>query len=177
MILTTLLKMGQVCYNLYDTGGEEAVFRKNTRHPQLPLTSHADELPESLQQRLQNSRAETCYQEFFCCLDEAPFAVLYADIPSRLNVTVNVLVSLGVPQSRNGWTDEEMYNKLCYQIQVRYALGYRYPGKEYFDLRTLYYFRERLAHHMQETSENVRERAFAQMTGPLVLSNLLSNVV
>jgi hypothetical protein len=45
---------------------------------------------------------------------------------------------------------------------VRYALGYRHLGDGYFDLRTLYYFRERLARHMQETGEN--PQAFEQVT-------------
>ncbi len=67
------------------------MFRTNTRHRQIPLTSHVDELPTPLRERLQNSWAETFYREFFCRLDEGPFAVLYADQPSRPNVPVNVL--------------------------------------------------------------------------------------
>jgi hypothetical protein len=37
-------------------------------------------------------------------------------------------------------------------------------GEGYFDLRTLYYFRERLARHMQATGENLRQQAFEQVT-------------
>ena len=140
------------------------MFRKNTRHRQIPLTSHVDELPTPLRERLQNSWAETFYREFFCRLDEQPFAVLYADQPSRPNVPVNVLVGLEFLKAANGWTDEEMYNEFCYNVQVRYALGYRHLGEGYFDLRTLYYFRERLARHMQETGENLLEQAFEQVT-------------
>lgn len=140
------------------------MFRKNTRHLQIPLTSHVDELPEPLRERLQNSWADTFYREFFCRLNEEPFAVLYADIPSRPNVPVNVLVGLEFLKAANGWTDEEMYNEFCYNVQVRYALGYRHLGEGYFDLRTLYYFRERLARHMQETGENLLEQAFEQVT-------------
>ncbi len=51
------------------------MFRKNTRHRQLPLTGHADELPEPLRKRLQHAWAETFYRECFCRLDEEPFAV------------------------------------------------------------------------------------------------------
>lgn len=141
------------------------MFRKNTRHLQIPLTSHVDELPEPLRKRLQNSWAESFYQEFFCRLDEKPFAVLYADLPSRPNVPVNVLVGLEFLKAANGWTDEELYDNACYDVQVRYALGYRQLGEGYFDLRTLYYFRERLARQMQETGENLLEQAFAQVTG------------
>ncbi len=140
------------------------MFRKNTRHWQIPLTSHVDELPTPLRERLQNSWAETFYREFFCRLDEQPFAVLYADLPSRPNVPVNVLVSLEFLKASNGWTDEEMYNEFCYNVQVRYALGYRQLGEGYFDLRTLYYFRERLARHMQETGENLLAQAFEQVS-------------
>ena len=140
------------------------MFRKNTTHQQIPLTSHVDELPDTLRERLQNSWADTFYREFFCRLDEHPFAALYAQTPSRPNVPVNVLVSLEFLKAANGWTDEEMYNEFCYNIQVRYAVGYRHLGEGYFDLRTLYYFRERLARHMQATGENLLEQVFEQVT-------------
>ena len=44
------------------------MFRKNTGHRQIPLTSHVDELPEPLRTRLENSWAGTFYREFFCRL-------------------------------------------------------------------------------------------------------------
>ncbi len=144
------------------------MFRKNTRHWQIPLTSHVDELPEPLRRRLENSWAGTFYREFFSRLDEGPFAVLYSELISRPNVPVNVLVGLEFLKAANGWTDEEMYDHFCYDIQVRYALGYRQLGEGYFDLRTLYYFRERLTQHMQQTGENLLERAFEQVTGEQV---------
>lgn len=53
-----------------------------------------------------------------------------------------------------------MYDTFCYDIQVRYALGYRQLGEGYFDLRTLYYFRERLSRHMHETRVNLLDEAF-----------------
>lgn len=130
------------------------MFRKNTRYLQIPLISHVDELPEPLRQRLRNSWAETFYREFFCRLDKAPFAVLYADTPSRPNVPVNVLVALEFLKAANGWTNEELYDHACYDVQVRYAVGCRQLGEGYFDLRTLYYFRERLARRRQRSAEH-----------------------
>jgi len=140
------------------------MFKKNHRHLQIPLTSHVDELPEKLRKRLENSWAGTFYREFFCRLDEKPFEVLYADFPSRPNVPVNVLDGLEFLKAANGWSDEEMYDMFCYDIQVRYALGYRQLGEGDFDLRTLYYFRERLSRHMQETGVNLLDQAFEQVT-------------
>jgi len=39
------------------------MFRKNTRHQQIPLTSHVDELPEKLRKRLENSWGGVFYRE------------------------------------------------------------------------------------------------------------------
>jgi len=38
--------------------------------------------------------------------------------------TVNVLVSLDTLKGGFGWSDEELYDKFCYDLQVRYAVGY-----------------------------------------------------
>ena len=140
------------------------MFPKNQGHFQLPLTSNVDELPEKLRNRLEKSWAGVFYREFFTRLNEAPFDVLYADCPSRPNVPVNVLVGLEYLKAGNGWSDEDMYDEFCYNIQVRYAVGYRQLSEGYFDLRTLYYFRERLSRHMQESGENLLEKAFEQVT-------------
>jgi hypothetical protein len=149
------------------------MFKKNHRHLQLPLTSHVDELPEKLHKRLENSWADTFYREFFCRLNEAPFGVLYVDFPSRPNVPVNVFVGLEFLKAGNGWTDEEMYDAYCYDIQVRYALGYRQLGEGDFDLRTLYYFRERLSRQMQETGINLLDQAFEQVTDQQIAAFLI----
>ena len=140
------------------------MFRKNKRHFQLPLTSNVDELPPKLRKRLDTSWSGVFYREFFSRLNEAPFAILYADCPSRPNIPVNVLVGLEYLKAGNGWTDEEMLDEFGYNSQVRYALGYRQLGEGDFDLRTLYYFRERLSRYMQESGINLLDQAFEQVT-------------
>jgi len=140
------------------------MFKKNTRHQQLPLTSHVDDLPEKLRQRLENSWGGVFYREIYSRIDEDAFAVLYAECPSRPNVAVNTLVGLEFLKAGNGWTDEELYDNFSYDIQVRYALGYRQLGEGDFDLRTLYYFRERLSRYMQEKGVNLLDQAFEKVT-------------
>lgn len=140
------------------------MFKQNRRHMQIPLTSHVDEMPPKLRKRLENSWAGVFYRDFFCRMDETPFSVLYADIPSRPNIPINVLVGLEFLKAGNGWTDEELYDNYCYNTQVRYALGYRQLGEGDFELRSLYYFRERLSRHMQETGVNLLDKAFEQVT-------------
>jgi hypothetical protein len=140
------------------------MYKKNNSHFQIPLISHIDELPEKLQKGIKEAWSGTFYEEFFSRIDESPFAVLYADCPSRPNIPVNVLVSLEFLKAGHGWTDEQLYEQYCYNVQVRYAVGYRQLGEGHFDLRTLYNFRERLSRYMQETGINLLDQAFAQVT-------------
>ncbi len=77
----------------------------------------------------------------------------------RPNTPVNVLVGLEILKSGNGWTDEELYDHFSYDLQVRYALGYRNLSDGDFSLRTVYNFRQRLSQHMQETGENLLDAA------------------
>lgn len=140
------------------------MFRKNKHHLQAALISSVNDLPEKQHKRLMRSRTGTFYQEVFCRLDEEPFAVVYADIPSRPNVAVNVLVALETLKAAFGWSDEEMYDQFSYTMQLRYALGYDNLGEGDFELRTLYNFRGRISRYMQETGINLIEKAFEQIT-------------
>jgi len=140
------------------------LFRKNREHEQPILICSVNEFPDEQRDYLRASWAGVFYREFFCRLDEEPFAVLYSDVPSRPNVPVNVLVGLEYLKAGFGWSDEEMYQAFLYNLQVRYALGYDEFVKGYFDLRTLYYFRQRLSRYMQEKGVNLLDRAFEQVT-------------
>lgn len=140
------------------------MFIKNTKHQQPALISAASELPEKQRTRLANSWAGTFYREFFGRINEEAFAELYSDIPSRPNVPVNVLVGLEALKAGLGWSDAELYENYCYNIQVRYALGYDRLGDGDFEIRTLYYFRERLSRYNVEKSVNLLEQAFEQIT-------------
>jgi hypothetical protein len=135
------------------------MYKKNNSHFRIPLTSHVDEFPGKLQKGIKEAWSGTYYKEFFCRIDETPFAVLYADCPSRPNIPVNVLVSMEFLKAGHGWTDEQVYEQYCYNVQVRYVVGYRQLGEGHFDLRTLYNFRERLSRYMQETGINLLDQA------------------
>ena len=140
------------------------MFRPNDRHLQMPIISSISQLPEAYRERLDRSWAGTFYREFFVRLDEAPFAVLYADKASRPNVPVNQLVSLEFLKTGHGWSDAEMYDALCFDLQVRYSLGLWDLAVDDFELRTVYNFRKRLTQHMQRTGENLLDQAFEDVT-------------
>ena len=88
-------------------------------------------------------------------MDEDIFAVLYSDKASRPNAPINVLVGLEVLKSGFGWSDAQLEEQLAYNVQVRYALGYRDLSEGHVELRTVYNFRARIVHHMQTTGENL----------------------
>jgi len=140
------------------------MFRKNDQHLQMPMFSSIDSLPDKRRKRLDDSWAGAYYHQVFVRIDEDPFAVLYVDDPSRPNIPINVLVSLDALKSGYGWSDEEMHDHFSFDVQVRYALGYRDLREGHFALRTVYNFRERVTRHMEETGENLYERAFEQIT-------------
>lgn len=140
------------------------MYRRNDQHQQQPLFSTLDDLPDKQRQRLEQSWAATFYREFFSRIDEDIFAILYSDQASRPNIPVNVLVGLEALKAGFGWSDAELEAQMAFNIQVRYALGYRDLTVGHFELRTVYNFRRRLAQHMQETGENLLEEAFEQVT-------------
>lgn len=140
------------------------MFRKNEQHLQWPLISDLNALPPKLKERLEASWAGAFYREVFVRLDEEPFAVLYSAEASRPNIPINVLVGLETLKAGFGWSDEEMYENFCFNLQVRYALGCRKLDEGHFELRTMYNFRRRLSEHRQETGQELLAEAFEQVT-------------
>ena len=77
---------------------------------------------------------------------------------------VNWLVGLETLKAGFGWSDEELYDHFCFDLQVRYALGIHDLNESDFDLRTLYYFRERLSRYNLEHGVNLLTQAFEAIT-------------
>jgi hypothetical protein len=146
------------------------MFKKNIKHQQPALISAASELPEKQRERLRSSWAGTFYKEFFSRMNEETFSVLYSDLPSRPNVPINVLVGLEALKAGFGWSDAELYDNYCYDLQVRYALGYDRLGDGDFEIRSLYYFRQRLSQYNAKTGENLLEKAFEQITDAQIVN-------
>jgi hypothetical protein len=146
------------------------MFKKNTKHQQPALISATSELPEKQRERLRSSWAGTFYKEFFSRMNEETFSVLYSDLPSRPNVPINVLVGLEALKAGFGWSDAELYDNYCYDLQVRYALGYDRLGDGDFEIRSLYYFRQRLSQYNAKTGENLLEKAFEQITDAQIVN-------
>jgi hypothetical protein len=141
------------------------MYKKNRRAQQPLLISDINNLPGRTLKYLRGSWAETFRCEVFQRIPEERFRVLYDQGPSRPNVPVNVLVGLEVIKQGKGWSDEELYEHFLLDLQVRYAVGCDNLGEGDFDLRTLYYFRNRVSKHALETGENLFKVVFDEVTG------------
>ena len=146
------------------------MYKANKKHLQPLLISNVNDLPEEQRQRLESSWAGEFYREFFCRIREETFAVLYADVPSRPNTPINVLLGLETLKAGYGWSDEELYDHFNFDLQVRYALGYHGLHEGHFELRTLYYFRQRLSKYNQEHGLNLVAQAFENITDQQIVA-------
>lgn len=146
------------------------MYKANKKHLQPLLISNVNDLPDKHRKRLEESWAGVFYQEFFCRMEEGAFAGLYAATPSRPNTAVNVLVGLEALKANFGWSDEELYDHFVFDVQVRYALGYRDLKEGEFDLRTLYNFRRRLSEYNLEKGKNLLQEAFARITDQQIIA-------
>jgi len=154
------------------------MFRKNDTHLPWPVFSSIDSLPQKQHQRLEQSWAGAFSHQFFCRIDEQPFAILSSEQDARPNTPVNVLVGFETLNAGFGWRDEAASDHCCFAVQVRSALGSRALREGHCDLRTGYNVRQRVTQHTQETGENLIERVCEQVTDaqiaafPVQTSNL-----
>jgi hypothetical protein len=140
------------------------MFRKNEQHRQKSFFSAEGLLPAKLRNDLLSSWAEAFYHLVLCRIDETIFAPLYSEKASRPNTPVNMLVALEILKSGFGWSDEVLHEQVCFNLQVRHALGLHDPRDEVFTLRTLYNFRRRVKEYADETGVNLMEKVFEQIT-------------
>jgi hypothetical protein len=140
------------------------MFRENTQHLQRNFFSTFAQLSLKRQERLATSWAGEFYREVFCRVDERDFEIIYSDVPSRPNIPVNQLVGIEILKNGYGWSDEELFDHLNFDLQVRYALGVRDIEADICTLRTIYNFRERVSCYEQATGENLFTVVFEHLT-------------
>jgi hypothetical protein len=73
-------------------------------------------------------------------------------------------MGLEILKSGYGWSDEELHEQACFNLQVRHALRLHDLRNEIFTLRTLYNFRRRVREYAEETGINLVQKVFEQVT-------------
>jgi len=141
------------------------MFRKNTSHRQPSLFGIASQLSEAKLKKLKNSKEYDFYRLVFCKIKEEDFAVLYSDTFSRPNAPVNSLVASIILMYHNGWTTEQLFNRVDFDLLTRTALGLDRLDETPFCPATFFNFQNRLLAHFIQTGENLLEWVFDNLTG------------
>jgi hypothetical protein len=140
------------------------MFRKNETHRQKNMFGFANTLPAAVIDKAKGSEEYHFYHLIFCHIDEEIFSVLYSDEKSRPNAPINSLVGAIILQTRRGWTYDELFKQLQFNLLVRFALGLDDLETMPFCRSTLFNFQNRLSEHFTRTGENLLEHIFERLT-------------
>ena len=140
------------------------MFKKNTKHTQPEIFGLFNTLPERMKKKIKQSEEYTFYKLIFSNIKEDIFSKLYSDKKSRPNAPVNTMVSALILMHRYGWTYEELFKNIEFNILTKIALGIDSIEQVPFCPATLFNFQNRLSKHFSETGENLLEKVFDQLT-------------
>jgi hypothetical protein len=140
------------------------MFKKNTKHTQPDLFGFYQQLPDKLQKRLRESEESVFYRLIFCRIREEDFACLYSETGSRPNAPINAMVSSLFLQHRHGWTFEELFDQIEFNLLTKTALGLSRLDESPFCAASLFNFQNRLSQHFVRTGENLLEKVFDHLT-------------
>ena len=101
------------------------MFKANSDHGQDDFFSAANQLPPEKKNKLLASKHWCFYELIFCRIDETVFACLYSDKASRPNAPVNTMVASLILKHHFGWTFEELFQHIDFDLLTRAALGLR----------------------------------------------------
>jgi hypothetical protein len=84
-------------------------------------------------------------------------ASIYYDEKSRPNASVNAMDSALILLNHHGWTYEELFKQIRFNVLMKAALGLRHLEETPFCMATLFNFQNRLNIHFVTTGENLLE--------------------
>lgn len=140
------------------------MFLKNTTHLQQDLLGIESYLPEAKRKKLRTSSDAYFYEIVFSRIDENDFAPLFSSKGSRPNAPVNALVSAIILCHKRGWTIEELFDRIDFDLRVRTALGLHNLEDTPFCAATYFNFQNRLLKYFTETGDNLIEKVFDKLT-------------
>jgi hypothetical protein len=140
------------------------MFRTNTTHLQNELFGWGALLPKAKLEKLKASQEWTFYQLIYRQIPEQEFSVLFSEKDSRPNAPVNTLVAALIFKHQKGWSYEELFDRLDFDIAVRTALGLQEMHTTPFVQATIFNFQNRLADYQARTGRNLLEVVFDHLT-------------
>jgi hypothetical protein len=140
------------------------MFRKNTSHQQKEVFGWKSQFSPEKLEKLESSEEWTFYQLIYRQIPEQEFAVLFSEKDSRPNAPVNRLVAALILKHQKGWSYEELFEHIDFDLKTRLALGLQELNKTSFVRSTIFNFQNRLAGYQACTGQNLLEVVFDRLT-------------
>jgi hypothetical protein len=140
------------------------MFLKNKAHLQTSIFGIQSQLSDAKRKRLEQSAESSFYALVFNSIHEEDFRPLFSEVDSRPNAPVNTLVSSMLFKEHNGWTIEELFKRIDFDLLTRTALGLQDLEESPFCQATYFNFQNRLLAYYRKTGINLLEQVFDHFT-------------
>jgi hypothetical protein len=140
------------------------MFSENKAHMQQDLFGIENHLSAAKRKKLQASAEALFYDIIYYNINEKDFAPLFSETGSRPNAPINALVSSIILYTKKGWTTEELFDRIDFDLRTRTALGLHNLEDTPFCPATFFNFQNRLLNHYTKTGENLIEKVFDSLT-------------
>jgi hypothetical protein len=140
------------------------MFKKNQKHIQANIFGFSTIMPSTYLQDIEESEEKSFYELVFSKIREEDFSCLYSEKFSRPNAAINCLVGAILLQHRHGWTIDELFKNIKYNLLVKVALGLQTFDEMPFNQATFFNTQNRLSDHFVKTGINLLETLFDNLT-------------
>lgn len=140
------------------------MFKENKNYLQTKLFSFMNLLSNKKRDKLMKSEEYYFFKMIFCNIKEEEFSILYSEKGSRPNSPINAMVSALILMNRRGWTYEELFNRIDFDLLTRTALGLSTLDESPFSAATIFNFQNRLNDYYVKDGINLLEKVFDKLT-------------
>jgi len=140
------------------------MFKKNQKHKQADIFGFSSILPASYVEEIEESTEKLFYEMIFSKIREEDFSCLYSDKFSRPNAPINCIIGAILLQHKHGWTINELFNNIKFNLLTKVALGLQTIHEVPFNQATFFNTQNRLNDYFVKTGINLLEKLFDHLT-------------
>jgi hypothetical protein len=144
------------------------MFRASPDSSQIDLLSHIEQfLRQRDQEKLNDPVAwhNVFLDQVTKRIPEERFSLLFDEENGRPNAPIRVLVAMLILKEGFGWSDEQLFEAIHFNLLVRRALGFLNLTDEAPVESTYYLFKQRLYAQQLATGVNLLHEVFQELTG------------
>ena len=136
------------------------MFRNSLKNNTPPIFSLENNVPDKVAMALKKTWDPFFYQNITLKIDEETFRPLYCKDNGRPNAPVRQMVSMEIIKEMLNLSDEQLFDGAAFDLRIKRAIGLESLEENAPSPRTLYYFRQMVNKHEEETSINLIQKQF-----------------